>query len=371
MNYSKLVREKRVVVVAGTGVSIAASRDPSTGKSHPQASWAGLLQNGLQWLKEHRLIDDDVADAQLTLLEKKPQTHRFIAAAEDVIAGMGGVKSPHYADWLKCTIGSIEAQDRSTLDVLDEIRRHGNLLATTNYDSLLLGDSSQLNPVTWQDTDTFIGTVRQWDIDKIIFLHGFWRRPESVVLDWKSYDRIVRDDQYREDLAAVWKTNAWVYVGCGVNGLSDPDFGLLLERYGQRERKAGHWDYCLVRNDQKDEFQSHFDSRKLNIHAIPFDKDHADLPQYLRSLLPQPADAAKPVIAAVIPAAAHDVNLPKAPAFYAEPNYIGYHDFVGRQAELDALSDWANHSAPTNLLLFEAIGGNGKSMLTCARRSHQ
>ncbi|MFN0074916.1 MAG: DUF4062 domain-containing protein [Prosthecobacter sp.] len=57
-------------------------------------------------------------------------------------------------------------------------------------------------------------------------------------------------------------------------------------------------------------------------------------------------------------------TLPKPPAFYAEPDYIGSHQFVGRQAELDALSDWANGADPTNLLLFEAIGGNGKSMLT-------
>jgi hypothetical protein len=56
--------------------------------------------------------------------------------------------------------------------------------------------------------------------------------------------------------------------------------------------------------------------------------------------------------------------IPTPPAFYAEPDYIGSHQFVGRQAELDALSDWANRSDPTNLLLFEAIGGNGKSMLT-------
>ncbi|MER0203699.1 MAG: hypothetical protein DU480_07535 [Nitrosomonas sp.] len=358
------VCEKRVVIIAGTGVSIAASRNPSTGKPHPQASWAGLLQNGLQWLKEHQLIDDGVADAHLKLLEMDKQTQCFISAAETIVSKMGGDESQHFADWLKRTIGSIEAHDRSALDALHDIRQHGNLLATTNYDSLLLGDSSRLNPVTWEDTDALVGAVRQWDIDKIIFLHGFWRRPESVVLDWKSYDRIVRDDQHREDLAAVWKTNAWVYVGCGVNGLSDPDFGLLLERYGQRARHAGHWDYCLVRDDQKDEFQSHFDSKKLNIRAIPFGKDHNNLPQYLRSLLPQSTGAAEPAVAAVISAAAHGVNIPKAPAFYAEPDYIGSHQFVGRQAELDALSDWANHSDPTNLLLFEAIGGNGKSMLT-------
>jgi len=55
---------------------------------------------------------------------------------------------------------------------------------------------------------------------------------------------------------------------------------------------------------------------------------------------------------------------PKPPAFYAEPDYIGSHTFVGREAELQALNDWAKPADPTNLLLFEAIGGNGKSMLT-------
>lgn len=56
--------------------------------------------------------------------------------------------------------------------------------------------------------------------------------------------------------------------------------------------------------------------------------------------------------------------IPKPPSFYAEPDYIGSHKFTGRAAELQVLTDWANPADPTNLVLFEAIGGNGKSMLT-------
>ena len=56
--------------------------------------------------------------------------------------------------------------------------------------------------------------------------------------------------------------------------------------------------------------------------------------------------------------------IPKPPSFYAEPDYIGSHKFTGRSAELQVLSDWAKPADSTNLLLFEAIGGNGKSMLT-------
>jgi len=62
---------------------------------------------------------------------------------------------------------------------------------------------------------------------------------------------------------------------------------------------------------------------------------------------------------------AEDVKrIPPPPEFYAESRYAGSHTFVGREAELNVLSDWADPADPTNLLLFEAIGGSGKSMLT-------
>ena len=55
---------------------------------------------------------------------------------------------------------------------------------------------------------------------------------------------------------------------------------------------------------------------------------------------------------------------PAPPAFYAEPPYITSHNFVGRQAQLDVLSDWAVPADAHPVLLFDAIGGSGKSMLT-------
>lgn len=57
-------------------------------------------------------------------------------------------------------------------------------------------------------------------------------------------------------------------------------------------------------------------------------------------------------------------RIPPPPAFYAEPPYIGSHQFVGREAQLQTLSDWASAADPHPVLLFEAIGGAGKSMLT-------
>lgn len=85
----------------------------------------------------------------------------------------------------------------------------------------------------------------------------------------------------------------------------------------------------------------------------------AELSQLLDAQDPEP-----PNVEASSPSMGTRRAIPTPPAFYAEPDYIGSHEFVGRAAELQALNDWAQPADPTNLLLFEAIGGNGKSMLT-------
>jgi hypothetical protein len=53
----------------------------------------------------------------------------------------------------------------------------------------------------------------------------------------------------------------------------------------------------------------------------------------------------------------------KAPAFHTEHAYIGSHEFVGRKDQLETLGEWAAASDSHSVLLFEAIGGTGKSIL--------
>ena len=68
--------------------------------------------------------------------------------------------------------------------------------------------------------------------------------------------------------------------------------------------------------------------------------------------------------APVIASSASGDRIPAPPALYAEPRYIGSHAFVGRAAQLTTLNDWAAAAEAHPVLLFEAIGGTGKSMLT-------
>ena len=75
-------------------------------------------------------------------------------------------------------------------------------------------------------------------------------------------------------------------------------------------------------------------------------------------------DVAGPPETAVAKTVAEKKAIPVPPEFYSEPSYLGSHEFVGRRAELDTLNDWALPSDSHPMLLFEAIGGTGKSMLT-------
>jgi hypothetical protein len=59
-----------------------------------------------------------------------------------------------------------------------------------------------------------------------------------------------------------------------------------------------------------------------------------------------------------------DTILPRPPNLAALPRYIGSHPFIGRALELQTLTDWCSSVDPNPMLLFEAIGGSGKSMLT-------
>ena len=349
----KAILNRSAIIVAGTGVSIAASNN------HPQASWTGLLKSGLELLLKHNLISANDSAAHLHLLSGTPETVQFIATAQAITREM----SPRmFREWLKGTIGGIKASNLEVLGVLEDIRQCGNILATTNYDGLLLEGHTDLSAITWKDKAAILSAYRSKETKHVCFLHGYWEAPESVILDERSYNEITRDQSYRDELAAIWRTSTWMYVGCGENGLSDPDIGLLLDLYGRCARNDGHWDFCLVRKADKDRLQRYFNEKELNICAVTFGENHGDLPGYLRSLLPVPV---LPIATSVTPAATPITStIPRPPLFYAEPDYIGSHKFVGRAAELQILTDWAAPADPTNLLLFEAIGGSGKSMLT-------
>ncbi|MEM9480617.1 MAG: DUF4062 domain-containing protein [Verrucomicrobiota bacterium] len=106
------------------------------------------------------------------------------------------------------------------------------------------------------------------------------------------------------------------------------------------------------------EFDSLEEFKEKAIHAI------SRLRQFLDEAPVSPPEGREEPISVADESSANNNSVPKPPLIYAEPPYLGSHEFVGRQAELDKLNDWASPSETHPMFLFEAIGGTGKSMLT-------
>ena len=102
----------------------------------------------------------------------------------------------------------------------------------------------------------------------------------------------------------------------------------------------------------------------LPLRRAEWERDVKDLLVVLEERGLQVAHAPAASQRAAETASAEPRSLPQPPDLRAVPDYIGSHAFVGRLAELDTLDDWADAANPHALLLFEAIGGAGKSILT-------
>lgn len=277
------VADGEAVIVVGTGVSIAASGN------HPAASWVGLLETGLKRAGDHGLSEREI-ERHLGLLKvETPEMPHLLEAARVVTETLGGVHSKHFRNWLEDTIGKIRAKDTTLLDVLHTLRDVGNLLATTNYDDLLTKDRNDVRILTWEDFAEFgIQNTKEKRKGHILFLHGDAKSPASVVLAREDYDKLLLSklgDRYSA-FVNLWRSTTWVYVGCGLNGLNDPDFGFLQALEGASARKDGRWDYCLVRNGkERQDAERYFRDHKMNIRAVTYGDDHRDLPAFLRSLI--------------------------------------------------------------------------------------
>ena len=109
----------RVVVIAGTGVSVVASGNPEIA-GHHVATWVGLLGHGIAHCTDRGAITPEVAN-HLTAQLKLDETDLLISAAETVSQRMRGQSPGVFRGWLKNSIGTLTLQDRALIDALQAL----------------------------------------------------------------------------------------------------------------------------------------------------------------------------------------------------------------------------------------------------------
>ncbi len=267
----KEIQAGRVLVIVGSGVSIAATNGT------PLASWTGLLENGVDRCVSVKGLDSKWAGRVREQI-RTGDMQDLLSAAEQVSSRLGFPDGSEYRRWLRETVGMLRAGSRSVLEALRDL---GLPLATTNYDGLL-EEVTDLPAVTWRDGDLAIRAIQKAE-PSILHLHGYWNEPESVVLGIRSYERILGSAHAQAVLRAVQTLHTLLFVGCG-DGLSDPNFSALLAwaREAFKGTGARHYRLCLD-GELADLLKLHKDD---HLHPISYGSDHSKLLKFLQDLKP-------------------------------------------------------------------------------------
>jgi len=265
----KMIERKQVVVVVGSGVSI------STCKKAP--TWRGLIESGVRWC---RTIGADDAWCDLVNAQLKMKSHPdvLLSAAELVQQKLSENGGGEFARWLREIFAELEPEQPTVIKALAVL---GTPLVTTNYDELI-EKVTQLKHVTWKDPRNVSRVVRGQD-RRVLHLHGYWDEPESVVLGIRSYEAVKNSTHTQAVMKAFGTTKSFVFVGCGEEGLADPNWGSFLSWLTAIETDAGveHRHYRLVR--KQDEFKP-----EGRLFPMVYGEDFGDLPGFLEGLRPEP-----------------------------------------------------------------------------------
>lgn len=279
----------RCIAIVGAGVSIF-----STGNA-PCASWTGLLHHGVQRCSDliPGLSEGWAARAKADI--DSGDLDDLLSSAEKVSRKLDAPTGGEYSRWLRESVGALELCHREVLDAAKDL---GVVLATTNYDNLI-ETVTGLPPVTWMDGSR-VERVLRGDERAVVHLHGFWERPESVILSTRSYEKVLGSEHAQAMLRAMAVMRTILFVGCG-DGLKDPNFGALLDWTGTVFAGSEYRRFRLARTSEVAKLQKEH-SPEQRLFVIGYGPDFSDLAPFLRTLRRSSEALAVPA-AAVVPTA--------------------------------------------------------------------
>ena len=270
----QMIAKGQVTVVVGSGVSCATTSKAPT--------WMKLIENGIG--RCATLGEPDAWCDMTRMLLNAKSLDMLVNAAGLVHDKL--VERGDFGAWLRSEFESLEVEDASVIEALAALNAP---LVTTNYDGLISTVVPELKHVTWRERRIVTRVVRG-DDRRVLHLHGHWDEPQDVVLGLKSYLSVAQDEHTQAVLQAFGVGTSFLFVGCGADGLTDPNWGRFLEWLKKHDEggEHEHWHYWLARSGE--EFDAGGKSLRDvggKILKLSYGDDFSDLPGFLRSLAPE------------------------------------------------------------------------------------
>jgi GTP-binding protein EngB required for normal cell division len=267
------IASRRAVLVVGSGVSVAATNNA------PAASWTGLLKHGVERCVE---LDGHLAGDWHDRTLADVTSGRL----DDLLAGASKVRRTlcrqnEWSRWLEDTIGTLKASRFELIDALGSLNAP---ILTTNYDDLLERRLHR-HAITWMDKADQIAFARVESCETVLHLHGFWRQPDTVILDGGDYERILGAQLAQAGLRTLGEAWSLVFVGCG-DGLADPNFEQFLDWMAVVLKGVRHRHFRLERKTDADRRQQWHNDRGHHVRVVTYGDAYDDLPAFIESLRP-------------------------------------------------------------------------------------
>ncbi|NQV28863.1 MAG: SUMF1/EgtB/PvdO family nonheme iron enzyme, partial [Rhodopirellula sp.] len=265
----EMIREKRIAIVVGSGVSKS---------TNPAASmWTDLVASGIDRCEGMGMSTEECDFFRAGIRLGKLTT--LLPAAEAVHQKLSLNGGGELTAWLRSHFEKLEPLPDRTA-VIGALFTLNAPLATTNYDELV-EKVTGLGHTTWQQENAAIRVIRGED-RRVLHLHGFWGEPKSVVLGVKSYLTVAEDNHTQAVMRSLGVTRSLLFVGCGEDGLADPNWGPFIKWLADFNIRGGHElrHFRLVR-------QSEWFEPVGRLFPLVYGKEHTDLSVFLQSLVPE------------------------------------------------------------------------------------
>jgi hypothetical protein len=273
----KDLRNRRLAIVVGAGVTLSATADAS-GKPPSRITWTGLIQNGLDFLVSEGYVDrlnSGIKPACEAL--QNPDINGLLNAADVLSSQLR--QHGQFPTWLQSVFGRLDQDIKhpAILEALKKLHENGAILLTTNYDDIL-EKYCGLRHIGRSKIEDIV-KFRRGDLDGVFHVHGSYHDPQEVVLDTTGYYQIRESDEVQNMLKAFLDDKTILFVGYG-SGLEDPNFDGLLKWAAERQKNIPNTHCLLVRDG---------DSLVCKpLLRVKYGPNYHDLAPYLNKLLDNP-----------------------------------------------------------------------------------
>ena len=155
-----IMMKGKLVVVAGTGVSLQSLGGPT---HHPEAvvaGWSGLLESGVKYCEKYGLVKPKGAAIARLQINEPDSPDDFINAAQSIHNWMSS-RTNARLHWIRDTIGKLTLIDPTLISAIQSL---GGLITTINYDGLL-HEVTKRPPVHWREQDKIDKYIRSGSLD--------------------------------------------------------------------------------------------------------------------------------------------------------------------------------------------------------------